>query len=260
MRSQLDWSRRLQTRIKTTAEIDAMREGGQILGTVLSYLTKLATVGMTPRQLSRAAGLELARLGGEPVTVEDFPDIMCISVNEQVQHAIPTDKPLQDGDVVNFDFWSRYRGMVTDAGVSIGIGTISPDSTRLLEGTKAALHAGIAEVRAGARIGDISSAVGDRIKQARLGVVRDLMGHAIGHELHEEPGIPNYGRAGRGPVLAAGMTICIEPIATLGSSGRIFVEDDDWTLVSADDSWSAQWEHTVLVTEHGSEILTLPQK
>ncbi len=233
-----------------------MRQGGQILAAALQYIVAQAHAGITPKELSHLGGLELARLGGSPVHVPTYPDIMCISVNDQVQHTIPTAVPLAEGDVVNFDFWSSYGGMVTDSGVTAGIGVVSADNQRLIDGTRAALYAGIKAVRDGARVGDISAAVEARLRLDKLGVVHDLMGHAVGHELHEEPGIPNAGKAGKGPVLKAGMTICIEPIATLGPTGRIFVEDDDWTLVSADGTYSAQWEHTILVTAQGAEILT----
>jgi methionyl aminopeptidase len=146
---------------------------------------------------------------------------------------------------------------VTDAGVTVGVGQITADAQRLIDGTRKALAKGIATVRDGSRVGDISAAVEACLLEHKLGIVKDLMGHGVGHDMHEEPGIPNFGRAGKGPVLKAGMTICIEPIANLGS-GQIFIEDDDWTLVSRDGSWSSQFEHSILVTQDGAEILTLP--
>ncbi len=232
-----------------------MREGGKILAAVLGYLQKQLVAGITPKELSALAEKELLRLGGSPVYVEDFPDIMCISVNDQVQHAIPSTDPLELGDIVNFDFWMSYKGMITDAGVTVGVDEISADAARLIEATRSALYKAIAVLKDGVRVGDISAVIEARLRQDRLGIVKDLSGHGVGHELHEEPGIPNFGRVGKGPILKSGMTIAIEPIANLGS-GRIYVEPDNWTLVSADGSWSSQHEHTVLITDSGSEILT----
>lgn len=245
------------TNIKTPAQIESMRIGGGMLASVLDLLARSVAPGQTPKDLSKLAGEELAKLGGEPAFAgfEGFPDIICISVNDQVQHAIPTTKPLEAGDLVNFDFGVRYQGMITDGGITVGVGTLDADSERLRRATQEALVAGIAEVRDGAAIGDISAAIEARLRQDHLGIVRELMGHGVGHELHEEPGIPNFGARGKGPKLAAGMTIAIEPIANLGDR-HILIEADNWTLVSADGSRSAQFEHTVAVTETGADILT----
>jgi methionyl aminopeptidase len=213
--------------------------------------------GRTPRDMSALAAAELKRLGGEPAFkgFHGYPDIICISVNNQVQHSIPSNEPLHEGDVVNYDFGVRVRGMITDSGISVGVGKVSADAQRLLDGTRKALEAGIAQVKAGVHVGDISAAIEKVLLAHRLGIVRELVGHGVGHELHEEPNVPNYGRAGKGPVLEAGMTIAIEPIATLGAEG-IALDPDGWTLWSVDRSWSAQFEHTILVTEDGCEILT----
>lgn len=251
----------MTTRIKTAAEIAAMRESGRMLATVLRLLEQKTAVGMTPQAMSALAGEELKRLGGEPAFkgyqgVIKYPDIICISVNNQVQHSIPSDRPFREGDVVNYDFGVRYRGMITDAGITVGVGRVSPEAQRLLQGTQAALQAGIAVVRAGCRVGDISAAIEQVLRAHNLGIVQELVGHGVGHFLHEEPNIPNYGKAGRGPVLHRGMTIAIEPIATLGKPGIALDPRDHWTLWTMDDSWSAQFEHTVLVTDDGAEILT----
>ena len=245
------------TLLKSPAQIQAMREGGAMLATVLMQLERVVVPGMTPKDLSKIAGAELAALGGQPAFAgfEGYPDIICISVNDQVQHAIPTDEALALGDIVNFDFGVRYQGLVTDAGITVGVGPVSAADQRLITATAEALAAGIAVVRDGARVGDISAAVEARLRQDKLGIVQELAGHGIGEHLHEDPSIPNYGRAGKGPMLRAGMTICIEPIANLGSR-RILVEADDWTIVTADGSRSAQFEHTILVTDTGSEVLT----
>jgi methionyl aminopeptidase len=245
---------------KTDVEIQQMRESGRMLATVLQLIKRDVKAGMTPKDVSALAMKELARLGGKPAFkgFEGFPDIICISTNNEVQHCIPNDHVFVDGDIVNFDFGVTYKGMVTDGGISVSIGgTDKADMAgrRLLEGTERALYAGIDVVRDGVRVGDISAAVQRVLEQYQLGIVRELVGHGVGHELHEEPEIPNYGRAGAGPILKAGMTIAIEPITTLGGP-RIFQTRDGWTLLTVDGSRSAQFEHTVLVTPTGSEILT----
>lgn len=243
---------------KTDAEIAAMRESGRMLATVLDVMRKEAKAGLTPKDMSALAKKELARLGGEPAFLGyyGYPDIICISVNNQVQHSIPNEIPFQDGDVVNFDFGVTYKGMITDAGITVCIGDkLTPDTKRLLTGTERALYDGLRAVKAGARIGDISATIERTLRKYKLGIVKELVGHGVGHELHEDPEIPNYGHAGKGPVLKTGMTIAIEPITTLGSPA-IYQARDGWTLLTQDGSWAAQFEHTVLVTPTGCEILT----
>jgi methionyl aminopeptidase len=246
-------------RIKTTDEIVAMREGGRMLALVLEAMRQKTKPGLTPKDMAGIAGRELTALGGRPAFLgfEGYPDIICISVNNQVQHGIPDNTPFKVGDVVNYDFGVRYKGMITDAGISVCVGQdgLTTDTKRLLEGTQKALQDGLRVVKAGVRVGDISAAIEHTLRTYKLGIVRELVGHGVGHELHEEPEIPNYGKAGRGPVLRAGMTIAIEPITTLGSPD-IFQTRNGWTLLTVDSSWSAQFEHTVLVTATGAEILT----
>jgi methionyl aminopeptidase len=246
--------------IKTDAEIAAMRESGRMLATVLQLIKHTVHAGMTPKDISALAAKELDRLGGKPTFkgFEGYPDIICISTNNEVQHSIPNDYVFVDGDIVNFDFGVTYQGMVTDAGISLSIGGVDKADAagkRLLEGTEQALYAGLDVVKDGCHVGDISAAIEKVLKAHELGIVRELVGHGVGHELHEDPEIPNYGRAGAGPVLKAGQTIAIEPITTLGSH-RIFQTRDGWTLMTVDGSRSAQFEHTVLVTRTGCDILT----
>jgi methionyl aminopeptidase len=246
--------------IKTDAEIAAMRESGRMLATVLALIKREVQPGMTPKDVSALAARELERLGGKPSFkgFEGYPDIICISTNNEVQHSIPNDHIFADGDIVNFDFGVTYENMVTDAGISLSIGgTNKADKAgkRLLKGTERALYAGLDQVKDGCHVGDISAAIEAVLRSYNLGIVRELVGHGVGHELHEAPEIPNYGRAGTGPILKAGMTIAIEPITTLGDH-RIFQTRDGWTLMTQDGSRSAQFEHTVLVTGTGCEILT----
>ncbi|HEX7963156.1 MAG TPA: type I methionyl aminopeptidase [Candidatus Saccharimonadales bacterium] len=251
----------MMSTVKTEAEIAALRESGRMLATVLELMRAEARSGLTPQDMSKLAKKELARLGGEPAFLGfyGYPDIICISVNDQVQHSIPGDRPFEPGDIVNFDFGVSYKGMITDAGITVCIdGKTTPDTARLLKGTEKALADGLAVVRAGCHVGDISAVIERTLRTYRLGIVRELVGHGVGHELHEDPEIPNYGRAGTGPVLKAGQTIAIEPITTLGSAS-IYQEKDGWTLRTVDGSYSAQFEHTALVTPKGCEILTLPE-
>lgn len=248
----------MSSTVKTPAEIDAMRESGRILATILQILKQKSAPGLTPKDMSTIARRELKKMGGEPAFLHfyGYPDIICISVNDQVQHSIPDDRPFEAGDIVNYDFGVRYKGMVTDAGITICLGDkTTPDTARLIKGTRQALEDALKVVRHGCRVGDVSAAIERTLRKYRLGIVRELVGHGVGHELHEDPEIPNYGRAGTGPVLKAGMTIAIEPITTLGDPA-IKEMGDGWTLKTKDGSFSAQFEHTILVTPTGCEVLT----
>ncbi|MEO6761454.1 MAG: type I methionyl aminopeptidase [Candidatus Saccharimonadales bacterium] len=246
------------TSVKTATEAESMRIGGKMLATILQLIKKEVKAGMTPKDMSELAGKELKRLGGQPTFkgFEGYPDIICISTNNEVQHSIPSSRPFEDGDIVNFDFGVTYGGMVTDAGLSLCVGgKPDKDGRRLLEGTERALYAGLDVVKNGCRVGDISAAIEKVLKSYNLGIVQELVGHGVGYDMHEDPEVPNYGPAGRGPVLKSGMTIAVEPITTLGSH-HIFVAHDGWTLLTADGSRSAQFEHSIMVTDDGCEILT----
>jgi methionyl aminopeptidase len=250
----------MQTKVKTKAEIESMRESGRMLATVLQTLKKQLTVGMTTKDVAAIAESELKLLGGQPSFkgYQGFPDVICISVNAEVVHGIPsTDKIIQAGDIVGLDFGVTYRGMVTDGAISVIAGgkALKPAHQNLLIETERAMLAGVATLQDGVRTGDIGAAVQAVLDKGRYGIVRDLVGHGVGHELHEDPNIPNYGRANTGPWLKAGMTIAIEPMATLGTD-RVYVADDGWTILTQDGSWSAHFENTVLITENGAEILT----
>ena len=248
----------MYTKVKTEAEIKAMRESGRMLGTVLNELVKQTDVGMTTKDVARIAAKELKALGGKAAFLgyQGFPDVICISVNEAVVHGIPSDHfVLQQGDIVGLDFGVNYRGMITDAARSIIVGQGSKADEQLVKTTLLALDAGIFEVRDGCKTGDIAAAVQAVLDRAGYGIVRDLVGHGVGHHVHEEPNVPNYGRAGTGDKLKAGMTIAIEPMATLGD-WRVRQMPDGWTIVTADGSRSAHFEDTVLITHDGAEIIT----
>lgn len=247
------------TKVKTASEIKAMRDSGKMLATVLDVLSREIQPGMSTQQLADRAALELKALGGQPTFLgyQGFPDIICISLNQEVVHGIPSkDRIIKDGDLVGLDFGVTYQGMVTDSAISLIVGKPKQKGhIDLIKNTEAALMVGIDAVHDQVRTGDIGHAIEKFLKHHRYGIVRDLVGHGVGHEMHEDPNIPNYGRANTGPWLSAGMTIAIEPMVTLGT-GRVVVADDGWTICTADNSWAAHFEHTVLITEDGAEILT----
>lgn len=247
------------TRVKTASEISAMRDSGRMLATVLQAVQSALAVGMSTKQLADIARVELQKLGGEPAFLgyQGFPDVICISVNDEVVHGIPkANKIINDGDIVGLDFGVTYKGMITDAALSVIAGKPKQKGhIHLLKDTEQALQAGIAAVHDRVRTGDIGFAIESSLKHRPYGIVRDLVGHGVGHEVHEDPNIPNYGRANTGPWLDAGMTIAIEPMVTLGGD-RVYVAPDGWTIRTADGSWSAHFEHTVLITADGAEILT----
>ncbi len=248
----------LMTRIKTPAEITAMRESGKMLAAVLEKLRTELTIGMSTKDLSEIAKQELRQLGGQPTFLGyfGFPDVLCVSVNDEVVHGIPRkDHLIEQGDLVSLDFGVTYKGMITDAAISVVAGkTAHSPVQNLVTDTERALMKAISVVEAGVHIGDISYAV-QSVLEAKYGIVRDLVGHGVGHQLHEDPNIPNYGKRGTGMALVAGMTIAIEPMATLGDY-RIKTDADDWTIRTADGSLAAHFEHTVLITHDGVEILT----
>mgnify|MGYP000005734833 CR=1 FL=1 len=247
-------------RAKTPADLNNMRAGGKLLAGILNDLAAKAVPGVKPSDLSAEAAEQIKTHNLQPVVLgyEGFPDVMCISVNNAIVHGIPGHQPIRQGDVVKLDLTLAYKGMINDSAVTvIAGGHGSAGVARLVEGTKAALDAGIAAVKGeGTRVGDISQAVQDVLeKQYKLGVIRELVGHGVGYEIHEAPNIPNYGVAGTGPVLHAGMTIAIEPMAALGD-WHIAVAKDKNTIIMKDGSLGAHFEHTVLITEDSCEILT----
>lgn len=247
------------TKIKTSSEIAAMREGGKMLATILQLLKSEVAPGMTTKDLADRAAIELKALGGQPsfLGYQGFPDVICISLNAEVVHGIPsTTRIIKEGDLIGLDFGVTLRGMITDAAISMIVGKPKQKGhVDLVRNTEVALEVGIAAVHDQVRTGDIGHAIEKFLKHHRYGIIRDLVGHGVGHELHEDPNIPNYGRANTGPWLSKGMTIAIEPMVTLGTD-RVVVGPDDWTIMTADNTWAAHFEHTVLITENGAEILT----
>lgn len=250
----------MMTKVKTLAEISAMRTSGKMLATVLSVLSKQISAGMSTKDLSEIAKTELKGLGGQPSFLGyfGFPDVLCVSVNDEIVHGIPSvNKIIKSGDIVGMDFGVTYSGMITDGAITTIIGTVPQKTSDLVQTTQKALMSGISVIKSGIKVGDISSSVQIVLDKGKYGIVRDLVGHGVGHELHEEPNIPNYGKKGTGTTLESGMTIAIEPMATLGGY-EIKTDADGWTIRTRDGSLSAHFEHTVLITEDGVEILTAP--
>jgi methionyl aminopeptidase len=249
------------TSVKTDIEVEAMRVSGRILATVLAEVEKSTQEGVSTGYLASIAERELKSLGGKPVFKgygDDvkFPAVICISVNDEVVHGIPLDeKIIKKGDIISIDFGVKYDGMITDAARTFYVGDASNQVKKLIINTEKSMYAGIQQVRNGVRIGDISSAIQKVLVSGGYGIVRDLVGHGVGHSLHEEPDIPNYGFAGSGPTLHTGMTIAIEPMATLGTH-TVTVDEDHWTIRTADGSLAAHFENTVLITDKGYDILT----
>ena len=247
------------TGLKTPAELNAMREGGKLLATIFAGLRLQAVAGVSEKELDAWVAKEIISLGAEATykTPEvKFPAVICISTNDKIVHSIPTDRLLEKGDVVGFDLVITYKGMKTDSAFTMVIDEIpSGDKKRLVETTERSLYAGIDAIKGSVRTGDIAEAIEKVLHSGNLGIVRELVGHGIGHQMHQAPDIPNFGHAGTGELLQPGDTIAIEPMAMLGGE-RIVQDADGWTLRTADGSLAAHFEHTVLITENGAEILT----
>ena len=246
------------TKVKTKQEIEDIRTSGQMLASVLNFLEPKVMPGITTKELADIAAQELKKLGGKPAFLgySGFPDLICISLNEEVVHGIPGTDVVQNGDLVSLDFGVNYNGMITDSAITVIAGESNGEKRRLIKGTQEALIAGISVVKDGIKTGDIGASVEKLMTKYGFGIFRDLVGHGVGHSVHEEPDIPNYGVAGTGKTLQAGMTIAIEPMSTLGSE-KVVLESDGWTIKTYDNSLSAHFEHTVLILEDSAEILTL---
>lgn len=244
--------------IRSSADLEAMRASGRMLATVLAMLKRNVSEGITTLELDKLAETETIKLGGEPAFkgYHGFPNVLCTSVNEAVVHGIPDQYELREGDIIGLDYGVKYKGMITDSAISVIVGKAqSKQVQRLVTATQQALDIGIDTVKDGIHVGDIGAAIENRLRSDKLGVVEALVGHGVGYELHESPEIPNIGVAGQGPILKKNMTVAIEPMATLGGKD-VRVEKDGWTVTSADGSLSAHFEHTILVTDKGAEILT----
>jgi methionyl aminopeptidase len=246
-------------RINTPDEVERIRESSQIVGRCLLLLGKEVRPGVTTRELDRMAEEFIRAEGGEPAFkgYRGYPASICASINEEVVHGIPSGKRvLKEGDVISLDIGVKKAGFYGDAARTFAVGSIDAKAQRLLEATERSLHAGIDQARPGGRVSDISSAIEREVKKSGFSVVRALVGHGVGRELHEEPQVPNYGRPGEGPKLRAGMVLAIEPMVNIGGADVVTLSDQ-WTVVSADRSLSAHFEHTVAIGDDGPVVLSL---
>jgi methionyl aminopeptidase len=236
-----------------------MRRAGRVVAEMHDRIRAVLRPGVTTLELDAVGREVLERRGARSnfLGYHGYPAVICASPNEVVVHGIPDGRVLEEGDIVSIDCGAIVDGYHGDAAFTAGIGSIDPGPQRLIDVTRAALDAGIAELVAGSRLGDLGAAVQATVEAAGLSVVRDYVGHGIGTAMHEPPDVPNVGRRGRGPRVAAGDVFAVEPMVSAGGD-ETRVLADGWTVVTLDGSWAAHWEHTVAVTDHGPEILTLP--
>jgi len=245
---------------RSSAEIDKLRTVNQLVARILAELRRMVVPGATTLEIDAAAEALVRDAGAEPAFkgYHGYPATVCASVNEQVVHGIPSDRRLAEGDVLSLDMGAKLNGFFGDCAVTIPVGRVAAEAEALLRVTQEALSRGIGAVKPGARVSDIGAAVQQHVEAHGFSVVREFVGHGIGTSLHEEPQIANYGPGGRGPRLSAGMVFAIEPMVNAGGAG-VKVLNDGWTAVTRDGRLSAHFEHTVVVTGEGCEILTLLQ-
>ncbi|MHB0853937.1 MAG: type I methionyl aminopeptidase [Rectinema subterraneum] len=244
-------------RIKNKKQIEGIRASCQMLSALYDALKPLVQPGATPKDLDRFAYDFIVKNGGKPAFLgyEGYPATLCISINDVVIHGIPGSRPLEEGDIVGIDSGIDLDGFFSDAAITLPVGKITPEAQKLLNVTKECLDLAIAQIKPHARISDISRAVFSHATKNGFKVVRQYCGHGVGLEIHEDPQIPNYVSAGPNPRIMPGMVLAVEPMINVGTSD-VRVLDDDWTVVTMDGSLSAHFEHTVLVTDSGCEVLT----
>ena len=244
--------------IKSEREISIMRQAGKIVAMVLKLLSDTLEPGMETRELDRIAVKEVKSLGARPSFkgYHGFPASLCVSINDEIVHGIPGKRILREGDIVSLDFGSVYDGFQGDAAVTVGVGGIRREARLLIDITRESLKKGIDKARDGARLGDISAAIQRHAEVKGYSVIREYTGHGIGRHMHEDPQIPNYGEPGTGPVLRKGMVFALEPMISIGD-WHTRVGSDHWTVVTADGSLSAHFEHTIAITEGEAEVLTV---
>ena len=242
---------------KSPAEIERMRAANQLVARILDELAAMVAPGISTADLDAAAESKVRAAGADPAFkgYRGYPATLCASVNEQVVHGIPSRTPLEAGDIVSLDMGVKLNGYYGDSAVTVAVGAVSDEVKRLLRVTEEALEKGIAQAKIGGRISDIGHAIQQHVEASGFSVVREFVGHGIGAALHEEPQIANYGEPGRGPRLAEGMTLAIEPMVNMGKPA-VKVLQDGWTAVTKDGSLSAHFEHTVAITKDGPLVLT----
>ena len=246
--------------IKSSAEIEKMARSGRIVARVHAEMARLVQPGVTTIDLDAAAHRVITEAGGHPSFLghHGFPASICASVNDELVHGIPNSRPLDEGDILSIDVGVLLDGYHGDAAVTYMVGECSPEDRELVEVAEASFFSGLAQVKAGARLGDVSAAIQECIEDRGFGVIRGYGGHGIGRKLWEEPHIPNHGEPNTGTRLRSGMTLAIEPMVSIGAPETV-VLDDEWTVVIQDGSKSAHFEHTVLVTESGARLLTIDE-
>lgn len=243
--------------IKSPREIELMRVAGKIVGDTHKYIQPYLKPGITTKQIDLLARDYIQSRNATPSCYhyEGYPANICISINEEVVHGIASNRKLKKGDIVTLDICACYKGYHGDSAWTYAVGDVSSDKDYLIQHTEQALYEGLKQVKSGNRVGDIGYAVEQYAIKHNLGVVKELCGHGVGNHLHEDPDIPNYGKQGTGPLLKEGMVIAVEPMLNLGTA-NVYLLDDEWTVVTADNKPSAHFEHTVLITKDGYEILT----
>ena len=244
--------------LKTEEEIELLRENNLLVSKTIAEVGRHLKPGVTTKQLDKIADDFIRSHGATPAFLgyQGYPASITVSVNEQVVHGIPSDKVvIKEGDIVSVDIGTFMKGFVGDSAYTFAVGEVSDEARRLMEVTKEALYRGTAAAKAGNRVGDISAAVQDYAESFGYGVVRELEGHGLGRKMHEDPGVPNYGARGRGPLLKEGMVICIEPMITMGSRAIVF-ERDGWTVRTKDRKPAAHYEFAVAIRKDGPDVLT----
>lgn len=243
--------------IKSEKEIELLKIAGEIIGKTHHYLEPYLKPGITTRELDQLANDFIISCGATPSFkgLYGFPGTICISLNDEVVHGIASERTLEEGDIIKLDIGACYQGYHGDSAWSYPVGKVSLVNQDLLRHTEEALMAGLNTIHDGSYIGDIGEAVSNVAKKYHLGVVKELVGHGVGSSVHEEPDVPNYGKRKTGPILKEGMVIAVEPMLNLGTA-KVFILEDDWTIVTGDGRNSAHFEHTVLVTKDGYMILT----
>lgn len=249
----------LITGVKTPEQIDAMRQGGAILARIFDDIRAYVKPGLTEKDVDAFVAGKITEYGAiatYKTSEVNFPGVICISTNDEIVHGVPTDYTFRSGDIASFDLVITYRQMKTDAAFTMVVGEDATGAIKhLINATERSLYAGIDAIKGSVYTGDIGAAVEQVLDKAKLGIIRDLVGHGVGLKMHMPPDVPNYGRKGTGVLLKPGDTIAIEPMATLGGE-KIVTLDDDWTIATRDGSLAAHFEHTILITEDGAEILT----
>ena len=244
--------------IKSPEQIDAMRRAGLVVGQTLELMRTTVRAGISTGELDAVAEDNIRSSGATPSFkgYHGFPGSICASVNEEVVHGIPGDRVLAEGDVVSIDCGAIVDGWHGDAAITVAVGAVPPEVTELMRVTEEAMWRGICAARLGGRVTDISHAVESHVRsQGSFGILEDYVGHGIGSEMHQPPNVPNYGRPGKGPKLVEGLALAVEPMITLGSKDTEVLADD-WTVVTADGSWAAHFEHTFTLTPQGAWVLT----